>query len=94
MCEGPSFGSVVTDVSSFTHRNLFWQRWSSAWRALQVGVLKSLMRDWKEKQREGGLLSLCWQLILVCCTPTYTVHCSCVAPSNLQAERQQVFRTK
>lgn len=71
------FGSVTTDVFSFSHRDLFWQRWCGAWRALEVGVLKSLMREGWAKQREGGLLSLCWQLILhshiyctllLCCT--------------------------
>lgn len=71
------FDSVTTDVFSFSHRDLFWQRWCGAWRALEVGVLKSLMREGWAKQREGGLLSLCWQLILhshiyctllLCCT--------------------------
>lgn len=51
-CEGLGFGSVTTDASSFTHREVFWQRWYGAWRALEVGVLKSLMRDGREKQRE------------------------------------------
>lgn len=62
------------DVILFTLSDLFWQRWYSAKRALEVGVLQSLMRDSGEKQSEGGLLSLYWQLILVCRTPTYTVQ--------------------